>query len=73
MSFPYKHVLMIGGTSGIGKGMSERLIKAGIKVTAVGRRKDRLDEFVITHGQSKAGGVPLDLSDTAKIPQFVTE
>jgi NADP-dependent 3-hydroxy acid dehydrogenase YdfG len=73
MSFPYKHVLMIGATSGIGKGLSERFVKAGIKVTAVGRRQDRLDDFVSKHGTSKAGGVAFDLANTSKIPQFVAE
>jgi NADP-dependent 3-hydroxy acid dehydrogenase YdfG len=73
MSFPYKHVLMIGATSGIGKGLSERFVKAGIKVTAVGRRQDRLDDFVSTYGTSKAGGVAFDLVNTTKIPQFVAE
>ncbi|KAE9368362.1 oxidoreductase [Stipitochalara longipes BDJ] len=73
MSFPYKHVLMIGATSGIGKGLSERFVQAGIKVTAVGRRQDRLDEFVSKHGTSKASGVAFDLGNTAKIPQFVTD
>ena len=73
MVFPYKHVLMVGATSGIGKGLSERFVKAGIKVTAVGRRQDRLDDFVGKHGEAKARGVGFDLANTAKIPQFVKE
>ena len=73
MSFPYKHVLMIGGTSGIGKGLAERFVKAGIKVTVVGRRQDRLDEFVSKNVTRKAAGVAFDLSNTAEIPQFVTK
>ncbi len=64
---------MIGATSGIGRGLSERFIKAGIKITAVGRRKERLDEFVSKHGESKAAGVPFDLANTEKIPQFVAK
>ena len=73
MAFPYKHVLMVGATSGIGKGLSERFVKAGVKVTAVGRRQDRLDDFVSKHGEAKARGVAFDLANTAKIPQFVKE
>jgi NADP-dependent 3-hydroxy acid dehydrogenase YdfG len=73
MSFPYKNVLMIGATSGIGKALSERFVKAGIKVTAVGRRQDRLDEFVSKHGTSKSGGVAFNLANTAKIPRYVAE
>ncbi len=64
---------MIGATSGIGKGLSERFVKSGIKVTAVGRRQDRLDDFVSKHGTSNAAGVAFDLAETAKIPKFVTE
>jgi hypothetical protein len=60
LSFQYKHVLVTGATSGIGKGLSERFVKAGIKVTAVGRRRDRLDEFVSIDGTSKASGVAFE-------------
>jgi len=63
---------MIGGTAGIGRGLAERFVKAGIKVTAVGRRQERLDEFVSKHGTDKTAGIAFDLSNTAKIPQFVT-
>lgn len=73
MAFPYKHVLLIGATAGIGKGLANRLIKEGVKVTAVGRRQDRLDEFVKEHGQSKAAGVALDISKLDTIPKFAYE
>jgi NADP-dependent 3-hydroxy acid dehydrogenase YdfG len=73
MSFPYKHLLMIGATSGIGKGLSECFVKAGTKVTAVGRRQGRIDEFIRTYGTGKAGGAAFDLVNIAKIPQFVAE
>ncbi len=50
MPFPYKHVLMIGATSGIGVSMADRLVKEGSKVIAVGRQQDRLDHFVQNNG-----------------------
>jgi NADP-dependent 3-hydroxy acid dehydrogenase YdfG len=59
---------MVGATSGIGKAMADRLIEAGAKVTAVGRRKDRLDEFVSKHGESKARAVPFDITHKEQIP-----
>lgn len=71
MAFQYKHVLMIGGTSGIGRAMADRLIKAGAKVTVVGRRQDRLDNFVKTHGESKASAMAFDITKLDEIPQFV--
>lgn len=73
MKFPYKHVLLVGATSGIGRAMADRLIQAGIKVTAVGRRKQRLDEFVERHGKEKASTMIYDVSDIEKAPQFASE
>lgn len=73
MSFPYKHVLLVGATAGIGKGLADRLIKEGVKVTAVGRRQDRLDKFVKEHGESKASGIALDIGNLAAIPKFAVE
>jgi short-subunit dehydrogenase len=71
MAFPYKHVLLIGATSGIGRGMADRLAESGLKVTAVGRRQERLDEFVRMHGEDKASSVAFDLADIKAIPGFV--
>lgn len=71
MSFPYKHVLLVGATAGIGRAFADRFIETGLKVTAVGRRKERLDDFVSKHGQDKADGVVFDISETDKIPGFV--
>lgn len=73
MAFPYKHVLLIGATSGIGEAMANRLVLAGSKVTAVGRRKDRLDKFVNKHGSDKADSVAFDISQNEEIPQFAAE
>lgn len=73
MSFPYKHVLLIGATSGIGQGMADRLLEANIEVTAVGRRQERLDAWVQKHGADRAHGVAFDISQLDAIPQFVTE
>ncbi|KAL8730551.1 MAG: hypothetical protein Q9166_004005 [cf. Caloplaca sp. 2 TL-2023] len=71
MPFQYKHVLLIGATSGIGGAMADRLVEEGSKVIAVGRRQDRLDDFVRKHGQSKAGAVRFDLSDSNGTDGFV--
>ncbi|TVY27324.1 putative oxidoreductase [Lachnellula hyalina] len=73
MSFAYKHVLLVGATAGIGKGMADRLVKEGVKVTAVGRRQDRLDRFVKEHGESKASGIALDIGNLAVIPKFAED
>ncbi|KAF7169689.1 hypothetical protein CNMCM5623_002353 [Aspergillus felis] len=73
MAFPYKHVLLIGATAGIGHAMADRLVQAGVKVTAVGRRKHRLDEFVQKHGEQLASAVQCDISILENIPKFAAE
>ncbi|KAF1994340.1 oxidoreductase [Amniculicola lignicola CBS 123094] len=73
MSFPYKHTLLIGATSGIGAAIATKLISSGVKVTAVGRRKDRLDEFVKQHGADKASSIVFDIADLEKTPTFAAE
>ncbi len=73
MPFPYKKVLVIGATSGIGKAMASRLVKEGSTVIVVGRRKQNLEEFVHEHGKDKASAVPFDITETEKIPNFVTK
>jgi len=73
MPFQYKHVLMVGATAGIGRAMAERLIQEGSKVTVVGRRKERLDEFVAKYGEKKAQSAPFDISKRDEIPQFAAE
>ena len=73
MAFPYKHVLLIGATSGIGRAMLNRLMKERVKVIAVGRRQDRLDELVKLHGADKLSSVRYDLADADNAPKFVAE
>ncbi|KAL8760224.1 MAG: hypothetical protein Q9199_000247 [Rusavskia elegans] len=70
MSFPYKCILMVGATSGIGLGIAEKLICEGSKVIAVGRRQDRIDSFVHKHGD-RAGGLAYDISDSQNLGIFV--
>lgn len=61
MSLPYKKVLLVGATSGIGAALAEKLVENGIFVIAAGRRKDNLDKFVSKHGTHKAAGAVVDI------------
>ncbi|KAI0012062.1 NAD(P)-binding protein [Xylariaceae sp. FL0662B] len=70
MTFPYKCVLMIGATSGIGLALAERMIENGIFVIGVGRRKERLDEFVAKHGFEKAAVSQFDITNLDGIPAW---
>jgi NADP-dependent 3-hydroxy acid dehydrogenase YdfG len=71
MSIPYKHVLIIGATSGIGKAMADQFISHDVKVTAVGRRQERLDDLVSQHGSAKVSVIPFDIVKLDEIPVFV--
>ncbi|KAK5258268.1 hypothetical protein LTR40_008233 [Exophiala xenobiotica] len=73
MAFPYRQVLMVGATAGIGAAMADRLISEGVKVIAVGRRQDRLDAFVEKHGAQKASAVRFDISDNQSVDEFVSD
>lgn len=73
MSFQYKHVLMVGATSGIGAALADRLVQEGSKVIAVGRRQDRLDDFVRQHGKDKVSSYKFDITDKQKLDGFVKE
>lgn len=64
---------MIGATSGIGAAMADRLVQEGSKVIAVGRRQDRLDDFVRRHGKDKASAAKFDITDRQNMDEFVRE
>ncbi|KAI9753348.1 MAG: hypothetical protein M4579_005206 [Chaenotheca gracillima] len=71
MPFPYKKVLVLGATSGIGLALAERIIKEGSSVIAVGRRQANLDALVQKHGSDKVSAVQFDITHLDKIPSFV--
>jgi NADP-dependent 3-hydroxy acid dehydrogenase YdfG len=73
MSYLYKHVLLIGATSGIGRAMADHFIANGLKVTAIGRRQERLDDFVAQHGSEKASGIAFDIEKLDEIPAFINK
>lgn len=73
MPFQYKRILVIGATSGIGEALADRFVQEGSYVIAVGRRKEKLEEFVHRHGKGIASAVPFDITEIEKIPHFVTK
>lgn len=72
MASPYKTVLVIGATSGIGLALAEKLIENESFVVAVGRRQDKLDSFVKKHGSDKASAIQFDITKLSAIPNFVS-
>jgi len=70
MSFPYKTVLVIGATSGIGLALAEKLISNGSHVIAVGRRQENLDILQEKHSKDKLSTYKFDITDLTGIPSF---
>lgn len=66
----YKKALIIGATSGIGEALAAKLITQGTHVLVVGRRQNRLDSFIKTHGSENATAIRFDISQLADIPAF---
>ncbi|KAF7846152.1 hypothetical protein BT93_L5116 [Corymbia citriodora subsp. variegata] len=73
MSFKYKNILVVGGTSGIGEALAARLVENGSKVIVVGRRQEKLDSFVEKHGKDKAQSIQFDITNLDKIPSFAED
>lgn len=70
MSWPYKKVLVIGATSGIGEALAARCVQAGSRVIVSGRREDRLTEFVRHHSEDQSIAAPFDITKLDEIPEF---
>ncbi|HET7825408.1 MAG TPA: SDR family NAD(P)-dependent oxidoreductase [Anaeromyxobacter sp.] len=64
--------LVTGATSGFGLATAEAFARAGARVVAIGRRRDRLDALAAAH-PGKLHAVALDLQDRAAIEPFVRD
>ena len=70
--FSYNKILIVGPTSGIGKGLAEKFLKEEKDVVITGRRKANLEEFVKPHGSSrKASYSVFDILKLDEIPSWV--
>ena len=70
--FHGKEGLIIGGTSGIGKAVAQRILKDGGKVTIVGRNGGKLESAVkelSRHGEVR--GVQLDIMNRNAVKDHV--
>ncbi|KAF7874323.1 hypothetical protein EAF04_002995 [Stromatinia cepivora] len=72
MPFPYKTVLVVGATSGIGLALTEKMLSEGVtKIIALGRRQDKLDDLQEKHGESKVSTVKFDITNLDVIPEMI--
>ena len=72
MEFPYKTVLMVGATSGIGLALARRILDEtpDAHVVAVGRRAENLAALQAEYGAARVSTAACDVSDTAGLPAF---
>jgi len=66
MDFGRQHIVVTGGSSGIGLVTAQLLARRGAKVSLIARRKELLDEAVIGIGPS-AAGFAADVGDKAEL------
>lgn len=67
MPFKYKHVLVIGATSGIGEALAAKLVQNGVHVIIAGRRQDKLDAFVEKYGSERVIAKAFDVMQLDKV------
>ncbi len=64
--------LVTGASSGIGRAVAERLLAAGMRVAVWGRRRERLQQVVASHG-ARALPQSVDLRDTTAVVAGVAD
>jgi NAD(P)-dependent dehydrogenase (short-subunit alcohol dehydrogenase family) len=70
-SFPGRHALITGGTSGIGRAVSLAFATAGARVTATGGTAEEVDTFRAAAEARGIAAVALDVTDAAAVATLV--
>jgi NAD(P)-dependent dehydrogenase (short-subunit alcohol dehydrogenase family) len=66
-----KHVLVVGGSSGIGMEVAAQILKSGANVTVVGRSEAKLHRALTSlDGGSSCQGIACDVSDEQQVSQL---
>ncbi|KAF2130551.1 NAD(P)-binding protein [Dothidotthia symphoricarpi CBS 119687] len=73
MSFKYNKILIVGATSGIGWALAEKMVQDGKHIIIVGRRQEKLDEFVKKHGSDKVDSMVFDITELDQISKFAQD
>lgn len=67
MTFPYKKVLIIGATSGIGQALATKLVQNGTPLIISGRREENLEAFVKENGSGNIQKKSFDIMQLDKV------
>ncbi len=68
-----KHVLITGGSRGIGYACAQEFLREGCKVSIVGRTQAHLDAALLSGGPASVGRFRADLKDAAEALRAVNE
>lgn len=63
MKLRNRHILIFGGTSGIGLGIAKRLIEAGADVVIAGRNKEKLERASSSFAPFQIHSIQADISN----------
>lgn len=73
--FGNQHVIITGGSSGIGLALAQKLVALGAEVTLVARRQALLEQAraQLAQGSAKVHTLALDISDQAEVNRLVPQ
>lgn len=69
---PWRHAVVVGASSGIGREIVRLLARGGCQVSAVARREDRLRELE-SEFPDRVKALVHDVEDTASVPEAFTQ
>lgn len=75
-NFQNKNVIVVGGTSGINRGVAETFAKAGARVAVVSRSQEKVDDTIASlkkHGAADAKGFAADVREPDAIKNGVAQ
>lgn len=75
-NFNQKNILVVGGTSGINRGVAESFARAGANVAVISRSQEKVDDTVKTLralGSKKVAGRAVDVRDAENLKNKITE